>query len=203
MDLGQILSTFALITAVICVISVIAFIAMGYWISQRITHLATPDIEKLEAYYQQLQSKFPNAPQDELINRIIHEQALKCGVIGLFTGVGGFFFLPITLPLDIFLSLQVQANLVQFIAAAYGHAQVSEAEEKIRTSLIMTGVAQATETATGYLTTLIGRFLQKFFSKIIPFAGAAISFGVNYFIARGVGKVAQLRYRSAAKVENR
>lgn len=203
MDLGQILSTLAIIAVILCVIPLIAFVVVGYWISQRISSLATPEVEKLQAYYERLRAQTPNATQDALIQRIIHEQALKCGLIGALTGVGGFFFLPITLPLDIMLSLQIQANLVQFIAATYGYAQVSEAEDKIRTSLIMTGAAHATETATGYLAGLAGRVLQKSLSKVIPFAGALISFGVNYLIARGIGQVAQLRYGRSAKVENR
>jgi uncharacterized protein (DUF697 family) len=121
---------------------------------------------------------------------------VKCGVIGAITGIGGFITLPIGLPVDIILSLRLQAAMVDLIAAVYGHATDSEAEAKIRTFLIMSAGGEISQRATGAAIKFLLRVIGKSFSKLIPVIGAIISFAVDYSICQAVGRVAVRRYAS-------
>jgi hypothetical protein len=175
----------------LCALPLIIVVVIGFLLfraGQRgINEFANPDISKLQAGYEKQRAHKPNASTEQLVGAIIRQQAFKSGVIGAITGFGGFFTLPIALPVDIVMSLRLQAALVEFIASVYGHTQSNEREVRIRTFLIMSASGQITERTTGVAIKFLLRVIGKSFSKLVPFLGAAISFGVNYAIVRGVG----------------
>lgn len=175
----------------LCVLPLLIVVVIGLLLfraGQRgINEFANPDISKLQTEFEKQRVQNPGASTEQLVGTIIQQQALKSGIIGAITGFGGFVTLPIALPVDIVMSLRLQAALVEFIASVYGHAQPNEREARIRTFLIMSASGQITERTTGVAIKFLLRVIGKSFSKLVPFLGAAISFGVNYAIVRGVG----------------
>lgn len=182
----------------LCVLPLVITLAAAafvFWIGRRTyTELVTPDVGRLERRFEALRAARPNAPRDQLIQQIIDGQAVRGGLIGAITGLGGFITLPVTLPIDIVLSLRQQAALVDFIARAYGHTQAGGVEAQARTSLILYGGGKLTETATSLTLKLLLRVIGKSFAKLIPVVGAAVSFGVNYAMMQAVGRMAARWY---------
>src|SRR5260221_11977273 len=88
----------------------------------------------------------PQASTDALVGKIIRRQALKCGIVGAITGLGGFITLPVALPVDILVSMRLQATMVQFIALLYEHGAPNTEELKLQTYMVMTGGVKLTET---------------------------------------------------------
>jgi hypothetical protein len=145
-----------------------------------------------------LRARQPDISKEQLSNHIIRQQALRAGVVGAITGIGGFWTLPIALPVDLALSFQIQAQLVNFIAYLYNEHAPEGINARARTYLIMTGSSQATQTTINYLTRLAVRVAGKSFSKMIPLAGALISFVVNYIIVQVMGRAAVRWYAQQA-----
>lgn len=175
----------------LCVLPLLIFAVIGFIIyrtgMKQFNELVNPDVEKLRERYTSLQASQPDASRELLLQQIINREALKCGIIGAVTGVGGFYTLPIALPVDILLSLRIQAALVNFIANTY-HASEGGRDTAIRTSLIMTGSGRMTEATTRAATGFLVRLAGKSFSKVVPILGAGISFGVNYAIVQILGR---------------
>lgn len=186
-----------------CVLPIVVLLVLGvlaYYFGRRwVEEFVEPDVEKLHTKLVALRAKAPNISEKQLVRKVIHEQALKCGVIGAVTGLGGFVTMPIGLPLDILLSARYQASMVSFIAQVYGYN--NSVENKAATYAVMTGSTQISEITTGMLTKYIPRFVGKLSSKLIPIAGALVSFAVNYATARSVGHLAARWYESKPKAE--
>lgn len=153
-----------------------------------------PDSTALRRYYERLRAENPRLPADRLLARVIGRQSFRCGVVGAITGLGGFITLPIALPVDILISLRMQAALVDFIAELYGQGQVSERERQLRTYLILSGGRRLSEAALEVAMKFALRVLGKSFAKLIPFVGAAVSFAFNYTMVQGIGRLALARY---------
>jgi hypothetical protein len=149
-NLGNILLVAILL---LCVLPLLIVVVVGFLLfraGQRgISEFANPDISKLQTELEKQRARNPNASTEQLIGAIIRQQAFKSGVIGAITGLGGFFTLPIGLPVDIVMSLRLQAAVVEFIASGYGHTRSNEHQARIRTFLIMSASRQITERRTG------------------------------------------------------
>lgn len=148
-----------------------------------------PDVAGLHRRYDQLRAGRPQASREDLLRRIVAEQALWCGLIGAVTGVGGVLTLPLGIAIDLALTLRIQINVVTFIEQVYTGG-VSHSAAQVRSVVIMTGSGRATRWTTAALVNAISRLLGKSFAKVLPIAGAVISFAVNYAILRAVGQAA-------------
>ncbi|GAB4308374.1 MAG: hypothetical protein Kow00117_01650 [Phototrophicales bacterium] len=179
---------------IFCCVPMVFMLLAIYWGWRRLADFTSPDVSRIEKNFSDLKKKHPNWDDNRLIQRVIRQQAWRCGVIGAVTSLGGFYTLPVMLPVDVVLSSQVQAALVTFIAQHYGQHHTGEAESRIRTALIMSGGVQASRSTSTLLTRFAVYLMQKSFAKLIPFVGAVIGFGVNYMIASGVGYAAQRWY---------
>jgi uncharacterized protein (DUF697 family) len=186
------------ISAICClvpfiVLGVLMFLALRQG-NELVEKYAAADSEKMRAQYDQLQRAKPNLNREKLVEAFIHSQSIKCGVLGALTSFGGFITLPITLPVDILVSLRIQATMVQFIATAYGHNQPGELEKQVQSYLIMTGGMQVTEKASASIMKLIVRLFGQTFSKFVPIVGAVVGFGINYFFTQAAGRLAAKWY---------
>ena len=184
----------ALFAVLCCVIPMLLVILLAI-LTLRFTHrLITADPEKIRQQYQTLQQEYPNLSREELLNKIIHQQAIRSGIIGAITGFGGFATLLIGLPIDVYTSLRIQSAVVELIAYAYGKQHSNALEQHIKTSLVMTGSQRVTKITIDTLMSILARLLGKTFAKLIPVLGAVVSFGVNYVMTRGTGRVAREYY---------
>lgn len=178
----------------LCVLPLIFFGAAAWMLRRTLNQISNPSVEHLHEAYRQIKAERPSEDHDDLVRAVIRRQAVRCGVVGALTGLGGFMTLPIALPADLLISLRLQASLVQFIAEAYGHSQPGKAELEIRRALIMSGSAGLSQSAVRVLMRFTLRVIGRSLAKFIPLMGALIGFAVNYAITQGSGLVAQEWY---------
>lgn len=188
--LGDLFSNLLLFLAVFCGVTLVLVLATLYFIYRRVSDYMDPDISKLNDHYARLRADEPKASQEKLVKKVIQRQAMRAGMVGAVTSLGGIYTLPIGLPVDILLSARIQSMLVEFIAAAYGRDQNTDIEARIRQYLITTGGLSITRRSTNFALRFAEVILGKSFAKIIPFAGALIGFVVNYTVARAMGNAA-------------
>ncbi len=155
------------------------------------------NVEGLHRRYQRLQASHPQTSRAVLLRQIVMEQALRAGLIGAVTGVGGVFTLPLGIAIDLTLTLRMQINLVTFIEQVYTGSTKTGAAQ-VRSVVIMTGSGRASRWTTAAAMNAASRLLGKSFAKVLPIAGAVISFVVNYAILRAVGLAAVRWYAAHA-----
>jgi uncharacterized protein (DUF697 family) len=185
---GQTILLIALFACILPMIVLAVLVIALLWFGKtQLERLASPDIAPLLEEYRAAIARDPNS-RDEVVQKIIRRQAFRCAVIGFFTGLGGLFTLPIALPLDVLVSVNLQATMLKFIASVYGYEKAYDS--KVATYMIMSGSGELTRMSINFLTRVIVRLFGRFFSRIIPFLGAFISAGVNYALARSLGQAA-------------
>lgn len=186
-----------------CVLPTVVMIILGvaiYYFGKRwVEDFIEPDVPKLTAKLEEMRKKNRKIKNEKLIGKIVHQQALKCGVVGAITGFGGFVTLPITLPIDMILTARYQATMVSFIAQVHGYDD--SIENKAATYAVMTGSTEVSKVTTKVIQKYLPRFIGKSFSKLIPVLGALIAFVVNYLLARSMGSVAVRWYSSKTREE--
>lgn len=191
-----------LLFMMICVLPIVVLFVVGlfvYWFGRRwLGNFTNPDATELVQQYRTMQQTDPEADRDKLVQEVINRQSFKCGMVGLVTGFGGFFTLPLALPFDILLSMRFQATMVNFIAQVYGHE--NDLDSRIASYMIMSGSGEVTQTTSRVIMKYIVRRLTgRIFSKIIPFIGAGVGFGVNYAVARSIGQTTIAWYQRKAQ----
>jgi len=187
------LQQFLLLVCVLgCLLPIIVLAVAVFWIARKgqeqFDELVAPDVEKLDIFAKKVQTGSPNISDEKLLNRIVNRQAMRCGIIGAVTGLGGLVTLPIALPIDILTSTRIQAAMVEYIAQYYGQSAMSGVGQQVRSYAIVAGGGQVTTTTTRYLTTFLLRFVGKSLAKIVPFVGALVGFVVNYAIVQAIGR---------------
>jgi uncharacterized protein (DUF697 family) len=180
------------------VLTVLALSA--FWFGKRwLENLTEPDVEAIHEDFIAMKAKKPDADRKELIQQVVNRQALKCGAVGFVTGFGGFVTLPVTLPVDILMSVKIQSTMVSYIAQAYGYE--NSLENKAATYAIMSGSGELTKVSLGVFRQYAPRFIGKSFSKLVPFLGALLSFAVNYIITQSTARLAIQWYETKSEGE--
>lgn len=178
----------------LCVLPLLVFAVLAFIVyragQQRLEAWLGPDVAKMRAQYEALRARHPNMTQEAALAEIMRGQAVKAGIVGALTSLGGFITLPIALPIDIVLSFRIQASLISFIAHLYGGADPETRAASVRSYLLMTGSSRVTQSTTRFLMSWALRIIGKSFSKLIPVVGALIGFGVNYAIVQVMGRAA-------------
>jgi uncharacterized protein (DUF697 family) len=196
-NLGQLLlGAFILLCVLPLVVGAVCGFFLFRFAQSQLQSLKT-DAEELNKQYTELVAANPKADRDELVRKIISRQAWRSGLVGLLTGVWGAFALPITLPIDLFLSVQIQAEMVAFIARIYGFADTTDT--KMASYLVMSGSSRVTQMTASATTGFLLRIIGKSFSKFIPVIGAFASFAVNYALTQATGRAAVRWYTGRDK----
>ena len=99
--------------------------------------LIETDPWKVRRYVQSLRERYPDASDDELVEKVVSVKSVKNGLIGAATAVPGFLALPIVVPADLIASWKIQINLALCIAHIYGHEIDGHNVAKIKTDLFM------------------------------------------------------------------
>jgi hypothetical protein len=194
------LSNLLLITAVFIVVVIILAVVAAYLVIRQLRRFTSPDLAQMRQKLDELQSANPGASRETLIRKIIHQQSVKCGVVGAITGIGGFITLPIALPVDILVSMRIQATMVQFIAMMYrGDVPTNDADLKLQTYLVMSGGVEVTETTFSVIMRFVARIVGKSLSILVPVIGLIVGFAVNYLMAQATGNIAMRWYASRAQ----
>ena len=190
---GLILFGCVLPFVVLVVIGILVFVFGKRWVEG----LIEPDIASLHQQMLDLKTAHPDWDNDKLIASVVNRQAFKCGVVGAITGFGGFATLPIGLPIDLVLTARYQASMVSFIAQVHGYE--TSLENRAATYAVMSGSTEVSKMTLAVLQKYLPRFAGKTLSKLIPFIGAGIAFGVNYALAQSTARLAKRWYRSKTR----
>lgn len=167
-----------------------------------------PDDEDLINRFVAMREKEPDKETHHLVNRVLHQQALRSGIVGAVTSVGGVFTLPIALPIDLITTARIQSTTLHFIAWAYemeksgqvpkvldlneilgmkGGGFLNVKVDEITQQLVIAQSERFSRMATRRALLMVG---EKAFAKLIPGIGFLIGFGVNYITARSMGQLA-------------
>jgi hypothetical protein len=194
MDNSFLSNLLLIIVAFIVVMIVVAVVAV-YLVIRQLRRFTSPDIAQMRQKLEELRIANPGASRESLIRKIIQQQAMKCGVVGAITGLGGFITLPVALPVDILVSMRIQATMVQFIALMYeGEASASADNLKLQTYLVMSGGVEVTETTFNVVMRFVLRIIGESLSILVPVIGLVVGFAVNYVIAQATGNIAMRWY---------
>jgi hypothetical protein len=80
------------------------------------------DSNVIRGYVETMKGQHPGLSKDELAQKIVSKAAMKNGLLGAVTGVGGVLTLPVMVPADVAGSWRTQAAMVFAVAHVYGYA---------------------------------------------------------------------------------
>ena len=175
------------------------------WRAKKLVENAVrPDQKKLERILERLRRRNPELSEREICRKIIHRQANQAGLVGLVTGLGGLFTLPLALPVDIALSIRIQASLVHMLRLVRD-VPLDEVPES-GLWLITTGGQELTAASGVALREYLVRFFSKSMLKFLPILGGVVGFLLNWGSTQALGRLTErwldnhLR-QNAAKLE--
>ncbi|MBK8024706.1 MAG: hypothetical protein IPK19_25605 [Chloroflexi bacterium] len=189
--------------ALCCVIPFAVLAFLFFWALRSASRILQPDVGDMREDWQKFRAKYPTDTPDQLVDRIIRRQALRSGVIGALTSVGGLPVLPLGLTIDLVTSARLQAETVYFIGKAYQGDQPGEPADLLNLNEVLTlgsvlkvsgrdllvmGGQRLSRTLLRRTMTIVA---EKAAAKLVPFIGLAIGFAVNYLTTQGVAQVAR------------
>ena len=197
-------SNWLVLGALACVIPTLVLIAASAWMIRNGQRFLTPETEDLYRSFQQLKAQNPTATPEQLVNKIIRRQAVRSGIIGAITSVGGLPFLPFGMTIDLYASARIQNATLHFIAWALNPqgATATTPILSLSQTLKLGDGGQLDEMLSnqtqiwglGLSRRLVTMITEKAFAKLIPGLGLILGFIVNYAITTGISRAALLWY---------
>ncbi|MBL8119998.1 MAG: hypothetical protein JNJ78_20875 [Anaerolineae bacterium] len=192
-----------------CVVPFIVLLAGFFWLVRSGQRYLTPDVEELRARFEQMKARNPGLTPDQLVQKIINQQALRSGIVGALTSVGGLPTLPFGLTIDLIASSRIQSATLYLISWALDPQgtrstvpvlNLLQAFRLVEGASVEEIVAAQTQAIGSQVTRRLAVMLaEKAFAKVIPGLGLVIGFVVNYAIAQGVSRVAVHWYKRSLK----
>ncbi|MBL8132368.1 MAG: hypothetical protein JNL42_10970 [Anaerolineae bacterium] len=189
--------------ALCCAIPFVLLVALSYRAVRGASRLLQPEAADLRADWEKFRAQHPAATPDQLVETIIRRQALRSGIIGALTSVGGLPVLPLGLTIDLVTSARLQAETVYFIGRAYHGDQPGEPSDLLNLNEVLT-LGSVLKVSGRDLLVMGGQRLSRYVlrrtmlvvaekaaAKLVPFIGLAIGFAVNYLTTQGVARVAK------------
>ena len=192
-----------------CVVPFIVLLAGFFWLVRSGQRYLTPDVEELRARFEQMKARNPGLTADQLVQKIINQQALRSGIVGALTSVGGLPTLPFGLTIDLIASSRIQSATLYLISWALDPQgtrstvpvlNLLQAFRLVEGASVEEIVAAQTQAIGSQVTRRLAVMLaEKAFAKVIPGLGLVIGFVVNYAMAQGVSRVAVHWYKRSLK----
>ncbi len=196
--------------ALCCIVPAIVLAVASVLVLRQGQRLLTPEVSDLQKRFDTLRAANPGTSPDKFVAQIIHRQALRSGIVGALTSVGGVWVLPLGLAIDLYTSARNQAATMHFLAWANG-IRDEDRVLKIGEMLALRGLENKinipeetlmnwqTGFASRVYAEIAGQVLQKSFAKLIPGLGLITGFVVNYASARLFAMAAQAYYSGNLK----
>jgi cell division protein FtsL len=190
--MSDFLSTLLTIAVVFCAVSFFLSALLTGVVIWQVRKLFNASSKELVDQYETIRAQRPTVSDETIIQQIAKSQAQRCGVIGVFTSVGGFVTLLFMLPVDIYLTTRIQSRLVKFIAQHYNQPLNPDDPglSEIRDNIQLTPEAQVRRGGARLRRETSEFIWRKVIAKFVPFVGAILGYLFNYREARETGKVA-------------
>lgn len=194
-----------------CLLPTLIFMGLVFFAVQRglrFLQWFSPSDERLIEQFVAMKEEKPNANTRQLVGQFIHQQAIRSGIVGAVTSVGGAFTLPIGLPIDLLTTARFQNTTLALIAYAYELENPGEVPKVLDVNEVL-GLKQGgllkvdlNETTQQLALVQSERFAsyatrqamlvvgEKAFAKFIPGLGLFIGFAVNYTLTRALMQAA-------------
>jgi hypothetical protein len=192
-----------------CILPVLILTAFFVVVIRNSQRWLTPDESQLRADFERMRSDNPNANPQQFVDRIIHRQAIRSGLVGAITSVGGLPLLPIGLVIDMYSTSRIQSATLHFIGWALGARSDAEILN-LRESLVLRQedvtnfvISRAPGLGQRLTRQILELVAEKAFAKLIPGLGLIIGFAVNYFVSRGMSRVAAEYYTRTLNAQRR
>jgi hypothetical protein len=202
MDFGQLVLLCCFVPAGILIVAGFLIVQNFPRFLKALPQFTAPDTEELQQQFAALKSANPQSGESELVRKIINQYALRQGIVGAVTSLGGFIALPLGLSIDLVYSARSNASLSYFIAQVYGIKNENQTLNlgqllvlKKRAISVDEMVMWQEQFAGVAYQEFIRAILQKSIAKIIPGAGAVIGFIVNYSSVQFFGTLADQYYK--------
>lgn len=183
-----------------CVLPSLFTVGVALWALLNARKWLVPTEAELQARFTRLQAS--GKRDEDFVDHIVRAQALRAGIVGAVTSVGGVFFLPVGLVIDLYASTRLQESTLRLIAWANG---VRSEEELLSYTEFLNrkpgylDPALVASTSTALTQRLVRRVLreiaEKAFAKLIPGLGMLVGYAINYYSLRGVAAVARRYYQ--------
>lgn len=164
-----------------------------FWRAKQLVENAVkPDLPALERLVAKKRVKHPSLGPKRLSKKLIHRQAMRAGLVGFATGVGGLPTLPIAIPIDLAATIKLQSNLVHMLRLTTGGKVRAEDVSEASLWLVTSG-GQELATASGVMIRkLVVRLLSKSLLKFVPLVGGLVGFAMNWASTQAIGRLTLL-----------
>jgi len=195
------------------------------WLDTFIDNFIASKPPEIMAYVDKLRELNPGISNVDLAKKIRNRKAMKNGLVGAVTGLGGLITLPVTVPADLIASWKIQIAMAFTIAYIFGHTKDTadlktdiylilagnSASEALKKIGIETAKAVSKKAVQKYITlevmkkiwqiiprkiiTKAGEKSLTSFLKMVPLVGAPVGFTFDFISATIVGNFA-IKYYS-------
>lgn len=134
---------------------------------------------------------------DKQVDKLIRWQSSKAAVSGFLTGVGGFAFMPFSLPANVVSVIYIQIRMISAIAYMGGHdIQSDQVKTLVLGAMVGNGAKQIVKSMSirsgeKMGTKLIAKMGGKGFGKALPLVGGFIGGALDAGATQVVGKMAK------------
>lgn len=178
------------ILSIVALVLLAGTLAFLFWRAKKLVENAVrPDLPKLERIVDGLRRKHPDLDHDALAKKLMHRQANRAGLVGLFTGIGGLPTLPFTVPIDVALTVKIQSNLVHMLRLLRGEHADADALSDSSLWLITTGGQELTTASSVLIRDLAVKSLSKSLLKFLPLLGGVVGYALNWFSTQALGRL--------------
>ncbi len=158
------------------------------------TVLTDVDRDKIADEVRKFRTRYPQCSRDDLVDRLIHHTAVRCGVIGAVASAPPGFLAVLPLAADFSYQVLALNRLVLTIARIYGRTTTREQRAAIVTvSLLLGGGAEflRRHIVKGVSTS----FKRRNQTRLATHVGGAIGSLLTYGAVRAIGRMARDYYR--------
>ena len=159
---------------------------------QLVENAVRPNLPALERLVARKQTRHPDLDPKRLSKKLIHRQALRSGLVGFATGVGGLPTLAFAIPIDLAVTIKLQSNLVHMLRIANGGKVGAEDVSEASLWLITTGGQELAAASGAMIRKLVVGTLSKSLLKFVPLVGGLVGFAMNWASTQTLGRLTLL-----------
>lgn len=196
--LWRLFVVFLIIGAVSLVLLGVVSLWLLYQAKNLVARAVHPDLGALERSVAAMRRRFPDLDDDRLCKRLMRRQAFRSGLVGFATGFGGLPTLAFTLPIDVALTIRLQASLAHMLRMVRGVPD--EAIHEAGLWVLTAGGQELASFSGAAVREMLVKAVSRTFLKFIPLIGGVVGFALNWVSTQALGHLVERwlrRYRDS------